>query len=111
MTIASQKKRGRRPAAEPRQHPVTCRLTDAELVRCDAARGELTRGEWLRIGALDSLPVVVPALNREAYAELARAAANLNQIAKRINGGDLVELDQVRAELADFRLALIGAKT
>ena len=111
MTIASQKKRGRRPAAEPRQHPVTCRLTDAELVRCDAARGELTRGEWLRLGALESLPVVIPAINREAYAELGRAAANLNQIAKRINGGDLVELDQVRAELADFRLALIGAKT
>lgn len=111
MTIASHNKRGRRPAEDPRRHAVTCRLTDSELERCDANRGELTRGEWLRIGALDSLPVVVPALNREAYAELAKAAGNMNQLARKLNSGDLVELDQVRAELAAFRLALIGART
>lgn len=104
------KKRGRKPAADPRQHAVTCRLTDAELSRCDNVRGDLTRGEWLRIAALDALPVVIPAVNRDAYAELARAAANLNQLAKKSNTGEVIDFDQVRAELSKFRLALIGAK-
>ena len=104
------KKRGRKPAADPRQHAVTCRLTDAELSRCDTNRGDLTRGEWLRIAALDALPVVIPAVNRDAYAELARAAANINQLARKANSGEVVDFDLVRAELATFRLALIGAK-
>jgi hypothetical protein len=36
-------------------------------------------GEYLRAAALHCLPPTVPALNREAWAELARLAANINQ--------------------------------
>jgi hypothetical protein len=70
---------------------------------------------WLRAAALDRrLPSPpVPAINREQYAELARLAANLNQLARTANEGRVVSLNsallhQVETELSRLRLALIG---
>ncbi|MNO01967.1 hypothetical protein D3C81_2222460 [compost metagenome] len=51
--------------------------------------------------------VKVPEINLQAYAELARAAANLNQIAKAMNEGAPLELQQIQEALHAFRLALI----
>ena len=63
-----------------------------------------------------------PALNREAYVELARSAANLNQLTHHLNQvqvagqSDVIELAAVRAlvqkllfEVAVLRAKLIGA--
>ena len=41
---------------------------------------------------------------------LARTAANLNQIAHRLNAGDALPLAEVRATLDAFRRDLIGVK-
>lgn len=98
------------PAGDKREHCVSVRLNAAELAKLDVTRGKFQRGEWLRMAALDKLPPVIPAINTEAWSELARAAANLNQIAKALNAGDKVERGGLRDQLAQFRAALIGAQ-
>ena len=97
---------------ERRRHTISARLSDAELAQLDLARGEagLRRGSYLRAAALGQLQPTVPAINREAWTALSRAAANLNQIARRSNAGDLVELAEVRRALIAFREALLAAE-
>lgn len=73
--------------------------------------------EWLRTAALSrrlpSLPVA--AINRAQYAELARLAANLNQLTRLANEGGRVTvapalLERLIAETRHLRLALIGVE-
>lgn len=122
--VASARKRGRKKLRldQARRHAVTCRLTDAELDRVDLGRGAdlvdpdrkaaISRGEYIRLAALKAPPRVVPEINREAWVELARTAANLNQAMAAYNAkgnlkaGDLII--QIRKELADLRLMMIG---
>lgn len=96
-------------ADQRREHCVSVRLNAGELAALDARRGSFQRGEWLRMAALDKLPPTVPALNAQAWTELARAAANLNQIARALNAGEKVERGGIRDQLNQFRAALIGA--
>lgn len=98
------------PLAEKRRHGVTCRLNDGELKLCDARRGEYTRGEWMRMGALTKLPPVIPTLNREAWIQLSHAASNLNQLSRSLNCGDAVDAIAIRRTLGEFRLSLLGAR-
>lgn len=51
--------------------------------------------------------VKVPEINLQAYAELARAAANLNQIARSLNEGSPVDISTLQEALHAFRLGLI----
>jgi hypothetical protein len=107
------KRRGPEPLDDPRDHCVSSRLNDAELAQLDRQRGSLARGEYLRCAALDELPPTIPAINREAWVELSKAAGNLNQIAKRLNeerGISESQFEKVVSELREFRSALIGAK-
>lgn len=106
-----------KPASEQRRHPVSCRLTDDELARLDARRGQVSRGEWMRLAALGKPPRIVPEVNKVAWADLARAAGNLNQITRAINEGRLPVKDipsvgkavmDVRAQLDTLRRHLIG---
>ncbi len=97
-------------AEERRGHCVSVRVNAGELATLDARRGVYQRGEWLRMAALDKLPPVIPAINTEAWSELARAAANLNQIAKALNASEKVDRGGLRDQLAQFRAALIGAQ-
>ena len=104
-------KRGRKPksALEKRQHLVACRLTDAEQAQLARGRGALTAGEWLRTLALARrLPRPIPAINLEAYRALARAASNLNQLSRRANAADQLDIAALAATLASFRAALVG---
>lgn len=105
------------PAHKQRRHPVSCRLTDAELARLDGLRGAVSRGEWLRLSALSKPPRIVPALNKSAWSDLSRVAGNLNQISRHINevGGspsDEVELrktlSQLSEQVSELRRLLIG---
>lgn len=105
----------RLPPEEVRDHTVSVRLNTGELQQLDAQRAPLRmqRGEYLRTAALHKLPRTLPQLNREAWIELSRAAANLHQISRHMNmhDGELpCTIDQLRGELATFRAALIGAK-
>ena len=89
---------------------VSTRLSDDELGLVDSKRGAFFRGEWLRMAALDQLPNVIPEINRQSYGELGRIGSNLNQIARRLNGANLVEIAEVKAILDDLRIALLGAR-
>jgi len=76
-------------ATDKRGYTVSVRLNDAELARLDSQRDavQMQRGEYLRAAALHRLPPTIPEVNREAWAALARTAANLNQIARHLNEG------------------------
>lgn len=110
MVNGASRKRGRKPkpADERRRHSVTARLTDDELALVDSRRGAVSRGEWIRRSALGRPPQVIPEINREAWQELARSAANLNQIAYQLNTKDAVYAHEIRAALDEFRARLIG---
>jgi hypothetical protein len=112
-------KRRRGPAlldtSEKRNCTVSARHNAAELERLDAMRAsvQMQRGEYLRAAALHRLPPTVPALNREAWAELARLAANINQYQLAINehratGYPPEVLNELRTLLQDFRRNLLG---
>jgi hypothetical protein len=84
-------------------------------LKSKAAQMHMTPAQWLREAALarrlPSPPVA--AINREQYAELARLAANLNQLAHLANEGNSVTvasglLERVAAETRRLRLALLG---
>lgn len=58
----------------------------------------------MRKAALGELPSSVPAINREAWAELARVAANLNQYQRAINEGRIV--GSVDVDIAELQEAV-----
>lgn len=108
----------------PRSDPATVRATtigvrvspsEYETIKAKAEQMGMTPAQWLRDAAikrrLPSPPV--PAINREQYAELARLAANLNQLTRLANEGRSVTvadalLQRVANEVGQLRLALIG---
>jgi hypothetical protein len=110
-----------RPKIDPtavRVHRVNARLSPSEyaLLKDRAAHMGMTPAQWLREAALSRrLPSPpVPAINRSAYAELARLSANLNQLARHANRGESVQLDanllqKLGLEVRRLRLYLIGA--
>lgn len=51
--------------------------------------------------------VSIPEINLKAYTELGRVASNINQIARKLNAADIIDLSLLQAELAALRLALI----
>lgn len=112
MTDERKSKRGPKPldVGEKRTHTVSVRLNPAELEMLDSKRGPLQRGEWLRVAALDKLPHSIPPLNAQAYAALARSAANLNQLAHRVNAGEQPAISELAELLSEFRQQLLGAK-
>lgn len=71
---------------------------------------------YIRELAFDRHPPVVPEINRQAWANLARLAGNINQISHAINAGNIIQanagvielLVQIRGEIATLRRDLIG---
>lgn len=116
MTQTQQRRPGRKPLApeDRRRHGVTCRLTDAERDHVDTLRGSVTRGEWLRRAALSAPPRIVPELNQQAWLELSRLAANLNQLSRAVNEGrlerPLVDLAELRQQVQKLRQQLLGVE-
>jgi hypothetical protein len=98
---------------ELRTHCVSVRITPAELRLLDSMRGGISRGSYIRnIFLGKKIPAAVPSINRQAYIETARWAANLNQIAYALhNFGDEIQArgtEEIYAYLKKFRLKLIG---
>ena len=88
-------------------------MNKAELATLDRQREivKMQRGEYLRAASLYALPQAIPALNTTAYAELARSAANLNQLARYVNStADLASvIKDLQIQLHEFRVNLIVA--
>ena len=100
-----------------RKHRIGVRVSPVEFAELKAKAKVLAikPGAYLRMSALDRrLPSPpVPAANRELYSELARLAANLNQLAHSTNAGNTIIVDDdlltdTFAELRQLRLALLG---
>lgn len=92
-----------------RVHCVSVRMSPAELAELDRRRGRIRRGTFLRnlyLGKKE--PQQIPEVNRARYAETARWAANLNQITRAINAGELIDVAELQRVLSGFRLSLLG---
>lgn len=126
MTVDDSRRSARGPhpvdAADRRTHTVSVRVNAGELAALDSARAVvgMQRGEYLRAAALHRLPAappVIPELNREAWMSLARAAGNLNQIARHMNDAGVAANAGLRETLAEcielmtlLRGELLGAR-
>lgn len=111
------RKRGPKPLALDalRVHTVSVRLNSAELADLDQARKpvQMQRGEYLRAASRGVLPPTIPAINREAWANLARVAANLNQYQHQINAGlahghDPELIQELANQVKNLRANLLG---
>ena len=114
-------RRGR--GGRPRHAPGTVRVAtigvrvtpfEYDALRAKAEKLGLMPAQWLRqAGLARRLPSPpVPAINREEYAELARLAGNLNQLARLANSGQPVGvadglLQHLIAEVSQLRRALL----
>jgi hypothetical protein len=107
-------KRG--PEPRPENELRTVRLsvfmtqTEASEIERRAGLVKMRTPAYLREAGLDRLPPTVPELNREAWRDLSRAAANLNQIAQRLNRDDHPVFSDLRDVLAKFRVSLLAAQ-
>lgn len=118
--ITPRRSAGGRPMSDPaavRSATIGVRVSASEYatLRAKAAQMHMTPAQWLREAALTRrLPSPpVAAINREQYAELARLAANLNQLTRLANEGGHVKvadglLTRMATEAKRLRLALLG---
>jgi hypothetical protein len=118
--VTPRRSAGGRPRGDPadvRNATIGVRVSAGEYatLRTKAAQMHMTPAQWLREAALarrlPSPPVA--AINRQQYAELARLAANLNQLARLANEGGRVKvadalLTHMAKEAKRLRLALLG---
>ena len=120
--VTPRKGRGGRPKGDPsavRASTIGVRVSADEYAALKAKAGQMgvTPAQWLREAALSRrLPSPpVAAINREQYVELARLAANLNQLARAANEGQAVTVNdhlmqRLSAEVNRLRLALLGTE-
>ncbi len=110
------------PVHERRTHLVGVFVNEAELTelrRRGDATGMADLATYVRRAVLAQRPPrgVVPAVNVAAYQDLARTAANLNQVTRHLNEGGRLDatgtarladvLDRLTAQVRALRLALM----
>jgi len=98
----------RMPHQKKRNHCVSVRVNSEELDLLDGVRGRLQRGAAMRLLSFSFLPQPVPELNLKAWQELSKSAGNLNQVAHKLNSGELLEIEEIRTALSSFRAKLLG---
>lgn len=104
------------PAESLRTKTIGVRVNAAELaaIQAKAAQVGLPPAQWLRTAALSQavLRPLVPEINRQAYAELTRLAANLNQMARAAHAGQIVSasglLEILQRQVRLLRKELLG---
>lgn len=103
--------------ADLRTHTVSVRLNAAELTELDRNRApvRMQRGEYLRAASWGKLPPTIPEINRQAWASLARVAANLNQYQTALNEGragatgcPVEVVQELRDQVQALRSELLG---
>lgn len=107
----SKRKQDKPESREVRKHQVQTMLNDDELAFLDSVRGNVRRAEAMRFLLQENPPKSVPELNAGAWIELATASSALNQLTKKLNCGESVEIEIIREQLSQFRAALLGAET
>jgi hypothetical protein len=94
---------------EVRTYKLRVMLNSAELAFLDSVRGRHSRAETMRFLLNNERPPQVPELNAGAWVELSKSAANLNQIALKLNTGEFPEIAEIREMLSQLRASLLGA--
>jgi hypothetical protein len=99
--------------SQPREIKITIRLNPEELKMLDQKRGIVPRATFFRKNLIHAkIPPQVPEVNRKAYLETARWAANLNQISHFFHmHGDEIQArgtEEIYSYLKKFRAKLIG---
>ena len=96
---------------------VTARVTESEYqqLKVAAKRKHQRMGALLRRAYFDGAEVKVPEPNYQKWEELARALANLNQIAQHLNAGNVPKdfrplLAELKDQVHHLRAALVGQK-
>lgn len=93
-----------------RNRCIAVHLNDEELENLKRMKGKIPYSAYIRNTILGRTPKIIPKPNRQAYVETARWASALNQIAKRLNMGEDIEMQEVRELLKNFRQALMGVE-
>ncbi|RJX74025.1 plasmid mobilization relaxosome protein MobC [Pseudomonas sp. LS-2] len=107
------KKRGPapKPAEQQRTKRISVYFSDVEYESlAQRARNKHDLCNYIRaqvFAGQTQVVVSIPEVNIKAYGELGRVGSNLNQIARHLNSGAPVDLQQLQAEIAAFRMALI----
>jgi len=91
-----------------RTNIVMTRMSDEEKEELKRRKGNIPYGVYMRHVLLGKPPKQVPEVNRQAYAETARWASILNQIARKLNMGEDVDMVKTRQALKAFRQKLLG---
>ncbi|MCM7684201.1 hypothetical protein [Enterobacter bugandensis] len=97
-----------------RNYCVSVRLNDNELTKLNYLRGNYSKGEWLRMAALQKLPSVIPAINTKAWIALTDISQKLNRIATHIDCKSKdsqlthTELFAVKRQLEELRQHLLN---
>lgn len=101
------------PASEHRKKRLNVFFNDEEYAFIKAQGGSRP-SEYVRVMALfgepTPQPFAVPELNQLAWEELSKTAANLNQIAYRLNTNQAVDFNEVREVFTQFRKSLVKAE-
>ena len=116
------------PLAEKRRHRVSVYLNDAELAgligwvfpgddQVDGTALGVRRelGRYMRDATFDRLPPQIPAINREAWTELARLAGNLSRYVVAIDRGHAMGtppelVADLREQVQTLRRELLGLR-
>ncbi len=93
-----------------RNHVLKVRLNIEELELLDAIRGQHARAQAIRFLLNNDKPQTTPEINSFAWTQLSKSASNLNQISKKLNGGENVGIEEIKTILETFRGTLLGAK-
>ncbi len=70
-------------------------LSEFDIIEEKAKALGIDVSEWLRMSSLGDTIKQVPSINRIAYSDLSRLAANLNQLAARANSTNILNADAV----------------
>ncbi|EAP2788674.1 ATP-binding protein [Salmonella enterica] len=104
------------PDNEIRNHCISVRLNEEELIILDSKRGQYKKGEWLRMASLNKLPPVLPEINREAWIKLGNLSQDLNRLLNHLDSKSpdseltRTELFALRRQIKTLRDHLISTK-
>lgn len=106
----------KRPSEQRQKHRIAnFRVTPEEYqqIEVNASHAGLTAGSYMRSRSLAApttramrRPVVQQVILSRLTAELGRSGSNLNQIARAMNSGETVVIDQIQSALAEHRQIL-----
>jgi len=84
-------------------------VREYEQLLGEARLARMKPSELMRQKFFNAAPPSVPKVNLDAWTKLSSASANLNQMARYLNSGMRLDIDEVSVLLASFRMSLVFA--